>query len=81
MDHASKSGVVIVPLERLSAEALEGVIDDYIVREGTDYGHRDIALDEKRRTIRRQLETGHAHIVFDPTTQTTSLVAALQPIG
>jgi uncharacterized protein YheU (UPF0270 family) len=74
------SGVVIVPLERLSSEALDGVIDDFIVREGTDYGHRDIALDEKRRAIRRELSTGRARIVFDPTTGTTTLVAASQRI-
>jgi uncharacterized protein YheU (UPF0270 family) len=81
VDHEFKSGVVIVPPEHLSSEALEGVIDDFIVREGTDYGHRDITLDEKRGAIRRELATGRAHIVFDPVTRSTTLVAASIRIG
>jgi uncharacterized protein YheU (UPF0270 family) len=81
VDHGSSNGVVIVPLEKLSREALDGVIDEYIVREGTDYGHRDISLDEKRRTLRRELDAGRARIVFDPVTRTTTLVAAPVAIG
>ena len=81
MHHEPKSGVVKVPPERLSSEALDGVIDDYIVREGTDYGHRDITLEEKRSEIRRELATGRAYIVFDPVTRSTTLVAASVRIG
>jgi uncharacterized protein YheU (UPF0270 family) len=57
------------------------VIDDFIVREGTDYGHRDIDIEEKRRAIHRELAAGRARIVYDPVTHTTTLVATSTPIG
>jgi uncharacterized protein len=67
--------VINIPFEALSAEALDGVIDDYVNREGTDYGHRDFDLQQKRDAVRRQLASGRAAITYDPTTQTTSIVA------
>jgi hypothetical protein len=67
--------VINIPFEALSAEALDGVIDDYVNREGTDYGHRDFDLQQKRDAVRAQLASGRAVITYDPGTQTTSIVA------
>jgi uncharacterized protein len=66
--------IINIPFEALSADALLGVIDDYVNREGTDYGHRDFDLDQKREAVRRQLESGRASITYDPRTQTTTIV-------
>ncbi|MCB9594163.1 MAG: YheU family protein [Sandaracinaceae bacterium] len=65
---------VVVPPDRLSEAALVGLIDDFVLREGTDYGHADIALEAKRAAIRRQLERDEIRIVFDPSTETCTLV-------
>ena len=65
---------IVVPRERLSAEALTGVIDDFILREGTDYGHADVSIDDKRAAVLRQLDRGEATIVFDPSTETVSVI-------
>jgi uncharacterized protein YheU (UPF0270 family) len=71
------SGAVInIPFEALSADSLDGVIDDYVNREGTDYGHRDFDLEQKREAVRRELVAGRAVITYDPRTQTTTIVAA-----
>ena len=43
-----------------------GVIDAFVLREGTDYGHRDIDLTEKRDRVLKMLRNGHAKIVFYP---------------
>jgi uncharacterized protein len=68
--------VVKIPFEALSREALDGVIDDYVNREGTDYGHRDFDLEQKREAVRRELAAGRAVITYDPRTQTTTIVPA-----
>ena len=68
--------VIRIPRERLSAEALAGVIDDYIGREGTDYGHRDYTLAEKRARVLAALTRGDAIITYDPDSATTSIVPA-----
>lgn len=68
--------IVNIPVAALTPDALLGVIDDYINREGTDYGHRDIRLDEKRAAVMAALESGRAVITYDPVSRTTSIVAA-----
>jgi len=68
--------IIKIPIESLSADALDGVIDDYVMREGTDYGHRDIDLEQKREAVRRQLASGHAVITYDSSTHTTTIVVA-----
>ena len=35
----------------LSDEALAGVIDSFVLKEGTDYGHRDYSIQEKRDSV------------------------------
>ncbi len=67
---------VVVPPERLSEDALVGLIDDFVLREGTDYGHADIPLEQKRADVRRQLARGEVRIVWDPRTETCTLVPA-----
>jgi uncharacterized protein len=74
MDHEHNGGVIKVPREALSSEALAGVIDEFVTREGTDYGHVDHTLDQKRAQVQRQLERGEVVITFDPRTGTTTLV-------
>ena len=67
---------IVVPHEKLSPAALEGVIDDFITREGTDYGDQEYSLDTKRAQVRRQLERGEALVTFDPETESVTLVLA-----
>jgi len=67
--------VINIPHEALSSEALDGVIDDFVNREGTDYGHREFDLTQKREMVRRQLEDGRAVITYDAETRTTSIVS------
>jgi len=73
--HVTAGQIINIPVAALSDEALLGVIDDYVNREGTDYGHRDFDLEQKRDAVRRQLASGRAVITYDPNTQTTTIVS------
>ena len=64
---------VHVPPDALSAEALRGVIESFVLREGTDYGEREYSLEEKVAQVRTQIEQGLARILFDPQTSTVTL--------
>ena len=66
--------IINIPVDALSEDALLGVIDDYVNREGTDYGHRDFDLAQKRDAVRRELASGRAVITYDPATQSTTIV-------
>lgn len=65
---------VAVPHTELSPEALRGVIESFVLREGTEYGEREFTLEEKLAHVMRQLERGEAQIMFDPQTQSVSIV-------
>jgi len=65
--------MVIIPPDSLSAEALRGVIEAFVLREGTDYGHGEHTLEAKCRAVERQLREGRAQICFDPVSGTTDI--------
>ncbi len=65
---------IIIPHEKLSAEALQGLLEDYVSRDGTDSGYVRLSLKERADQVRRQLNRGEAMIVFDRKTQTPNIV-------
>ena len=67
-----------MPHTELSADALQGVIDNFILREGTDYGDRAFSHEQKVAQVLRQLERGEARILFDPLDSRVTIVA-VQP--
>jgi hypothetical protein len=65
---------VEIPHGELSPEALRGVIESFVLREGTEYGERDVPLETKIAQVLRQIERGEAQIVFDPNSETVDVV-------
>lgn len=63
-----------VPFDELAPETLQAVIESFVLREGTDYGERETALDTKVAQVMSQLQHGDAHVVFDPATETVTIV-------
>jgi uncharacterized protein len=75
MDEQDADGTehVELPPGVLSREALHGVVEEFITREGTDYGPREHTFEEKRASVLRLIEAGEVAIFFDPRTETTTL--------
>lgn len=65
---------VPIPYAELSPDALRGVIESFVLREGTDYGTYEYSLDQKVAHVMRQLERGEARIMFDPNTESVAIV-------
>jgi len=72
---------VVVPYTELAADLLHAVVESYVLREGTDYGEREFSLDEKVAHVISQLKRGEAQIMFDPETETVSIVPANKSAG
>lgn len=66
-----------MPYTELSTDALQGVIDNFILREGTDYGDHTYSHEQKVVQVLRQLERGEARILFDPLDSSVTIVAVL----
>lgn len=65
---------VEVPLDALSAAALRGLVEEFVSRDGTDYGRHERTLEEKVADVLRQLQRGEAAIVYDPGTRSANIV-------
>lgn len=63
-----------IPWERLDADTLDAVIEEFVSREGTDYGQQEYSLADKVAQVRLQLKRGEAWIDFDPDTETCHLL-------
>lgn len=74
----AERGAVEVPIAQLSPDALERVIADLVTRDGTDYGAVERSFEQKAAALRRQLEQGHARLVFDLETETIGLMTREQ---
>jgi uncharacterized protein len=69
----------LIPIDRLSNDALRGVIEEFISREGTDYGEREVSRETSFNQLKHRLEKGLAVLVFDEDTETTNIFPADSP--
>lgn len=65
---------MIIPSGHLSPQALDGLIQEFVTRSGTDYGRREASLEEKCAAVRRQLADGRAHIAYDSASRTCTII-------
>jgi uncharacterized protein YheU (UPF0270 family) len=54
-----------IPPGRLEPDTLENLVEEFVTRDGTDYGEQETPLETRRRQLLRQLAEGEAVILFD----------------
>ena len=62
-----------IPYTELSPAALRAIVEEFITREGTEYGQIEYALEDNVRQVVRQLEQGEVVVNYDPVTESCSL--------
>ena len=67
---------VVVPHGEIPPDTLRALIEAFVLREGTEYGERDVLLDTKVAQVLRQLERREAQVLFDPATESVDIVPA-----
>ena len=66
---------MIIPYSKLNPDALEGLVEEFVTREGTEYGRDDISLRDKVSQVLVQLKSGEVVIVFDEETQSCNIIS------
>ncbi len=69
---------MIIPLEQLSNDILTAIIDDFILREGTEYGAEDVSKQAKVEQVKRQLEQGTAVLVYSELHESVNILPSEQ---
>lgn len=67
-----------IPYQELADATLDAIIEEFITREGTDYGNYEYSLEQKVAQVKRQLHRGEVCITFDPLSETCQLLPAEQ---
>ncbi|MFO7749308.1 MAG: YheU family protein [Desulfobacteraceae bacterium] len=66
-----------IPYTELSPEALHGVIEEFVTRDGTDYGEIEVCLETKISQVLGQLKAGKAEVFFDRKSETCNIIAGM----
>ena len=68
-----------IPYDQLNSETLNGVIEEFVTRDDTDYGEIEVSLETKTSQVLGQLKSGKAVIVFDQGTETCNILRSSDP--
>ncbi len=69
---------MIIPLNKISNETLLAIIEEFILREGTDYGDEITDKETKIKQVKQQLEHGSAVIVYSELHETVNILPTEQ---
>ncbi|MDA8898421.1 YheU family protein [Porticoccaceae bacterium] len=70
--------MIEIPAERLNAEIMTAIIEEFILREGTDYGAQEVDFSSKVAQVMALLKAGEVTITFDPKTENCTLLTRQQ---
>lgn len=65
-----------IPFEKLNPETINRLAEEFVSREGTDYGAKEWTFHEKVEQLTASLRSGKARITFDPETETCGICLA-----
>jgi uncharacterized protein YheU (UPF0270 family) len=65
---------MIIPIDQLESETLTSIIEQFVLREGTDYGENTYKLDQKVAHVRSQLEKDLAVLVYSELNESVDIL-------
>ncbi len=69
---------MIIPLEQLNQDTLHAIIEEFILREGTDYGTINATKEDKIAQVMLQLEQGSAVLVYSELHESVNILPSEQ---
>lgn len=64
---------MIIPWQQLAPETLDNIIQEFVLREGTDYGEQEVTLADKIDQVRLQLIQGEVVLLFSELHETLDI--------
>ncbi|MBY0386510.1 YheU family protein [bacterium] len=69
---------VRIPYDSISEEALAAIIENFILREGTDYGFHEVAYSTKYEQVLKKIKSDEFIITFDPASESVTLLTKVE---
>lgn len=76
MDSENTPKPVEIPVSSIDRETLTDIVEQFVLREGTDYGAVEVTLSKKVEQILKQLDKGDTKLYFDPESESVTLIKA-----
>lgn len=70
--------IIEVPWDALAFDTLNALVEEFVTRDGTDYGEQEVALERKVMRVIEGLRRGEYVIVFDTAQQSTNILTKQQ---
>ena len=64
-----------VPYLDINPETLRNMIEEFVSRDGSDWGDTGGSMEDKIKQVLRQFESGKIKVVFDLTSQSANIVS------
>ena len=65
---------MVIPYDQLSPETLNALVEEFVSRDGTDYGETEATLADKVQQVMTHLRSGQAVILFSESTGLCNIV-------
>lgn len=65
---------MIVPWQALDPDTLQNLLEEFVSRDGTDYGEQELSLVQKVEQVRIKLHKGEAVLLFSEGTGQCNIV-------
>ena len=72
-DHQEEG--IEVPYLDINPETLRNMIEEFVSRDGSDWGDTGGSMEDKIKQVLRQFESGKIKVVFDLTSQSANIVS------
>jgi len=66
---------MIIPIAELQTDTLHGIIEAFILREGTDYGDMEVSTEQKIEQVLQQLRSGQAVLVYSELHESVNIMS------
>lgn len=65
---------MIIPHDQLTPDTLTSLLEEFVSRDGTDYGEDEISMERKVAQVKAKLVSGDAVILFSESTGQCNIV-------
>lgn len=65
---------MVIPYTSLAAETLQNLIEEFVTRDGTDYGNYELSMTEKVSAVQERLRAGEIVILYIESTESVNIV-------
>ncbi|WP_432472016.1 YheU family protein [Amphritea sp. HPY] len=67
---------MIIPIQQLPADTLRNMIEEFVTRDGTDYGETEVGIEQRVEQVKARLISGEVVVLFSQSTGQCNIVAS-----